>query len=644
MHTGLAVICRHRGPPARLRRLDPRHRRQHRLRVHPVAQARRPGARPAPGPRAGPLRPARHRAGRRTGPGRSTRRHQGRAGCPVRRAGAGRPAAVRDPDLAAGAGRRRPPGHPARHLDRRNQPRPRAALPGPAAGGPAAGIPARTGPPGEMAVADDARRRTRRPGPHPGAGRCDRRAGPDRGPRRDRRHRRPAPPPHRRPHPAAGRAVVRAAPRHRRPRTPRLHRPDRRGDGRPQGPHRRARRRQCSSVGGQRPRPGPRNIRWTGWSGSSGPPRSAPGGNYPATPTPPTRSAPNPPPPTRTCGLPGTRPWRRSAPSTGPTSAACPTGRCCTCATPTPSKPAGHRSGPARNCARSGSAPPKPAWPPSAPPPKQTPPTATASTKQPPSSRPWRPATRPCTTPTANARPSSPPSWPTGSSGRQATRQQRQLAVAADAELRRRHPGQQFPPLRSAEPEPATQQQRAELTLTAGEEIPQLGQWIADLAAQHRAFAGKLAERQSLMIPAEDPDYEDLGPAFPAWAGPDRDAILQPPKPQIQPSPRILERAAGPRPGHGSRRMTDTASTMETRGGGDGHGRHQHRRREAHRRPAADLDTPITWPTSWNTARPTSPPAPGPTLGNCIRRARLRWSPGGAGFGNGCGRLAAGAA
>ena len=37
-----------------------------------------------------------------------------------------------------------------------------------------------------------------------------------------------------------------------------------------------------------------------------------------------------------------------------------------------------------------------------------------------------------------------------------ATRQQRQLAVAADAELRRRHPGQHFAPLRSAEPEPAT--------------------------------------------------------------------------------------------------------------------------------------------------------------------------------------------
>jgi hypothetical protein len=33
-----------------------------------------------------------------------------------------------------------------------------------------------------------------------------------------------------------------------------------------------------------------------------------------------------------------------------------------------------------------------------------------------------------------------------------ATRAQRHLAVAADAEVRRRHPGQRFTPLRSAEP------------------------------------------------------------------------------------------------------------------------------------------------------------------------------------------------
>ena len=52
-----------------------------------------------------------------------------------------------------------------------------------------------------------------------------------------------------------------------------------------------------------------------------------------------------------------------------------------------------------------------------------------------------------------------------------ATRAQRHLAVAAAAELRRRHPDQHHPPLRSAEPEPATDTQRAELTLTPGDSL-----------------------------------------------------------------------------------------------------------------------------------------------------------------------------
>jgi hypothetical protein len=115
--------------------------------------------------------------------------------------------------------------------------------------------------------------------------------------------------------------------------------------------------------------------------------------------------------------------------------------------------------------------------------------------------------------------------------------------VAADAELRRRHPARQYPPLRSAEPPAATQAQRDELTLTAGKQIPEAGQWIKELTAQHRAFADKLADRQSLMIPAEDPDYGDLGQAFPRWPAPGRAAILQQPKPEIQPSERIMERA-----------------------------------------------------------------------------------------------------
>jgi hypothetical protein len=124
-----------------------------------------------------------------------------------------------------------------------------------------------------------------------------------------------------------------------------------------------------------------------------------------------------------------------------------------------------------------------------------------------------------------------------------ATRAQRQLAVAADAELRRRHPGQYFAPLRSAEPAPATQDQRDALTPTPDQASGEIDQWVTDLAVGHRTFADRLADRQSQAIPSQDPDYGDLGPAFPAWTGPGREPILQPPKPEIPPSPRILERA-----------------------------------------------------------------------------------------------------
>ncbi len=125
-----------------------------------------------------------------------------------------------------------------------------------------------------------------------------------------------------------------------------------------------------------------------------------------------------------------------------------------------------------------------------------------------------------------------------------ATRAQRHLAIAADAELRRRHPAQPFPPLRSAEPEPATETQLAELTSTLGAPPGDMGQLITDLAAAHRTFAQRLADRQSLTVPSPDPGYGDLGQAFPAWPAPSRDAILQPPKPEIRPSPQMLERAA----------------------------------------------------------------------------------------------------
>ena len=125
-----------------------------------------------------------------------------------------------------------------------------------------------------------------------------------------------------------------------------------------------------------------------------------------------------------------------------------------------------------------------------------------------------------------------------------ATRHQRQLAAAADAELRRRHPAQPWLPLRSAEPEPMSEAQGDNLVATLGVNTEAMAGQVSELAVQHREFASTRAERQSLAVPAEDPDFEDLGQAFPTWAVPGRDALLQPPKPQIHPSEQVMGRIA----------------------------------------------------------------------------------------------------
>jgi hypothetical protein len=125
-----------------------------------------------------------------------------------------------------------------------------------------------------------------------------------------------------------------------------------------------------------------------------------------------------------------------------------------------------------------------------------------------------------------------------------ATEHTRHLGVAADVELRRRHPDQQIEPLRSAEAAPVEEAEREQLTLAPDEKLGQMAQWVHDLAAQGQAFSEKIQERKALRVPSEDPDWEDLGHAFPAWNPPDKDAILQPPKPQITPSATILQLAA----------------------------------------------------------------------------------------------------
>ena len=125
-----------------------------------------------------------------------------------------------------------------------------------------------------------------------------------------------------------------------------------------------------------------------------------------------------------------------------------------------------------------------------------------------------------------------------------ATQHSRHLAAAADAELRRRHPDQRFEPLRSAEPAAVSDTDRAELTLTPDNKIAEMAAWVRDLAANRQSFREKLEELQGLKVPSEDPDWDDLGEAFPSWNPPGRDAILQPPKPQITSSAKILQLAA----------------------------------------------------------------------------------------------------
>ena len=125
-----------------------------------------------------------------------------------------------------------------------------------------------------------------------------------------------------------------------------------------------------------------------------------------------------------------------------------------------------------------------------------------------------------------------------------ATTHSRHLAVAVDAELRRRHPDTRIEPLRSAELAPISDTEREELHLVPDEKIAEMATWIRDLAVQRQAFRERIDEREGLKVPNDDPDWEDLGEAFPAWHSPGRGAILQPPKPQITPSAKILQLVA----------------------------------------------------------------------------------------------------
>lgn len=170
------------------------------------------------------------------------------------------------------------------------------------------------------------------------------------------------------------------------------------------------------------------------------------------------------------------------------------------------------------------------------------------------------------------------------------TERTRRTAIAADHELRRRHPGIDLEPLRSAEPasildNPPTSRQREEVWIqptldgvehlaaaepetaerldgtqqptpaqrdaygqqvlgltpdTVHEEIPEQVQRVCDNVRKAQDIIDR---HRGTPEYAEDDSSEYLGPAWGDLARRERDAILQPPKPDIAPASELARRA-----------------------------------------------------------------------------------------------------
>jgi hypothetical protein len=125
----------------------------------------------------------------------------------------------------------------------------------------------------------------------------------------------------------------------------------------------------------------------------------------------------------------------------------------------------------------------------------------------------------------------------------QVTARSRQLAIAADAELRRRYPDHKVEPLRSAEPAPVSDAERQHLDQIPRQRNGQPAR-IRDLEVQQQSFRTAMKEHHR-QAPGKDAAWGGLGQASPALRTRWPDAILQPPKPEITPSAQILQLAAG---------------------------------------------------------------------------------------------------
>jgi TrwC relaxase/AAA domain len=138
----------------------------------------------------------------------------------------------------------------------------------------------------------------------------------------------------------------------------------------------------------------------------------------------------------------------------------------------------------------------------------------------------------------------------------------RQTALAADQELRRRHPDQVLEPLRSAEPDAgltAAENSDAQKGPTLAEPVETAGQQVHDraddrvrdgiperiarISQKARTAQARLDELRETRIPSEDNEEHDLGPAWMLFPVRDRDAIVQPARADIVPASAILQQA-----------------------------------------------------------------------------------------------------
>jgi hypothetical protein len=123
----------------------------------------------------------------------------------------------------------------------------------------------------------------------------------------------------------------------------------------------------------------------------------------------------------------------------------------------------------------------------------------------------------------------------------QATAGSRHLAIAADAELRRRHPNQKIEALRSAEPVLVGDD---DIAFGPDKQAGEATTCFPDLVVGNQAPRATLAKRRELRVPDASLGRGYLGGTPGIWNPIAKEAILQPPMPQIAPSATILQLAA----------------------------------------------------------------------------------------------------